>query len=326
MGIHRPYYESSYFKGLTPAQARQKYVEIDADVRQYFKSMDIPEWAVNKMLQFSSRDMYYLSKEELALLQNAEPWIDELIIARCGKLRSGITTDSQEFRDWVKCAAPVQDEGHLQGAIDYLAERNEKMPPLERGSSPQPEPVQPVTPAPGAPKPVSPFPEYRPTPPAHDVMDDYTLRQNRDADGVDISPMIRDVDISQCALACKNRSGCQAFSYDRWNRACFLKNGVTALRLDPKSTVGYDKQWGTPPAVVSDPAKMFNYRNKFFPGDGYNTFQSQSYENCLSVCQKDLSCVAFNYYKQNKMCRLFKYTDQYFRDDSVDAGVKTQTN
>ncbi|MGK4422458.1 PAN domain-containing protein, partial [Klebsiella pneumoniae] len=47
---------------------------------------------------------------------------------------------------------------------------------------------------------------------------------------------------------------------------------------------------------------------------------------CLSVCQKDLSCVAFNYYKQNKMCRLFKYTDQYFRDDSVDAGVKTQTN
>jgi hypothetical protein len=131
--------------------------------------------------------------------------------------------------------------------------------------------------------------------------------------------MLRDMDMPACAASCSKNSQCQAFSYDKWNRACFLKTAITALRLDPKSMSGIRKGLAIPP-TVDDQARMYVYRNKSFPGDGFNTSRARSSADCARSCEQNLSCVAYTYYKQTELCRLFKTADKYGENASGRAG------
>jgi hypothetical protein len=156
-----------------------------------------------------------------------------------------------------------------------------------------------------------------------DALADYVTRDNRDPDATDLQ-MLRDLDISACAASCSKSSQCQAFSYDKWNRACFLKTAITALRLDPKSISGIRKGVAVPPAV-DEQAKMYVYRSKYLPGDGFSTTKIASSADCNKACEKNLACVAYTYFKQTQFCRLFKTAEKYSESASTESGVKTQT-
>lgn len=146
--------------------------------------------------------------------------------------------------------------------------------------------------------------------------------ENRDLPGDDLSKM-KNVTLGDCAAACTINSRCQAYSFDKWNRFCFLKSKVTSLKLDPRSVTGVRADLPAAP-LADDPVAMSRYRGKIFPGSGYKALSQTQFEACESVCKNDKTCVAFTFYKEDRSCRLFNRTGEYFANQRTDSGVKTQ--
>ena len=93
-------------------------------------------------------------------------------------------------------------------------------------------------------------PPTPPAPPAGEVSDrSFTAYSSRDMQGGDYHKQ-RGISLDQCENLCKRDSRCRAYSYDVWNRYCFLKSSINPLRIEPRSvtsvakgvTVTYDER------------------------------------------------------------------------------------
>src|SRR5262245_48219486 len=316
VGVHRPYYKNrDFFKNLTPAQAEERYKQIVEKGSGYFKTMDVPDWATIKMFSVASVNMQFLSTEELRQFANEPPWTEELVLARCGKTPEGTIYTNPTRKKFFDCAGPIFDETALASAIRYME--------VYGNSTPIPRPATPATlPPPSSPSP-TPAPSPAPARPSPSVSAEFNVRDNRDPDGQDVR-RINETTVEACALACIEEARCQAYSFDKWNRVCFLKTNVVALRLDPKSTTGVRQSLGKLPGIET-PARMEPYPKRFFPGDGYRSFAASSVGVCKSTCFEDLNCVAYTLRKFEKICTLFKSTGEYFRNENADSGIKTQS-
>lgn len=151
----------------------------------------------------------------------------------------------------------------------------------------------------------------------------YAMRDNRDAEAGDIKTL-KDIDLSSCADNCSKADKCKGFSYDKWNRFCFLKSELASLRLDPKSISGIANGVSMP-AGIDEQARMVAYRNKAFPGDGYTQIGGKDVKACALSCEQSLSCVAYTFLKDSNTCKLFKTTEVYSSNPRADSGVKTQS-
>jgi hypothetical protein len=165
----------------------------------------------------------------------------------------------------------------------------------------------------------TPFPKAAPpAPPAKQ----FIIYPNRDIQGGDYQSF-RGIDLSDCEPRCRADARCIAYSYDRWNRWCFLKEGLTPLRIEPRSISGVRDDLQT--SSASDELRMEEYHGKYFPDDPYDTMFNSSRLACKSTCKSATYCIAYSFFKASHQCKLFKVTGPYFPDASVDSGVKTQS-
>jgi hypothetical protein len=150
----------------------------------------------------------------------------------------------------------------------------------------------------------------------------YTSLDNRDLWGGDLT-ILRDTDLQRCALACNGESSCQGYSFDRWNRYCFLKSKIGILLMDPRSTSGIREHVQIPP-LASSPIKMERFRGRMFPGTAYKQPAYSSFESCEVGCRQADACIAFTFRKNDRICQLFKNTGEYSADALADSGIKRQ--
>ena len=85
-GLHRPYFDASYFSELTPAEAAEKYDELERTVRSYLMKASIPTSVIDKMMSTSSQDGHFLPGDEAVRAVGNLPGHEEWIIAKCGGL------------------------------------------------------------------------------------------------------------------------------------------------------------------------------------------------------------------------------------------------
>jgi PAN domain len=65
----------------------------------------------------------------------------------------------------------------------------------------------------------------------------FTIYEGHDINGNDYRTE-KNMNLEGCVKACEGEKQCVAFSFDKWNHWCFLKQVLpTALRLDPQSIV-----------------------------------------------------------------------------------------
>jgi hypothetical protein len=145
---------------------------------------------------------------------------------------------------------------------------------------------------------------------------------NRDIAGAQIA-VLRDLDAPSCLDACRRRADCRAFVFDKWNRTCRLKAGVTAFRLNPRATSALreDVPVPRPPA---GPVAMERYPSKAFPGEGYRAETAAGPQDCEALCRDDGACVAFTFRLDEGVCHLFATTGEYFSNALADRGGKRQ--
>jgi PAN domain len=149
----------------------------------------------------------------------------------------------------------------------------------------------------------------------------FTIYTSRDMEGGDYYKE-RGASLEHCESLCKKDSRCQAYSYDVWNRYCFLKASVNPLRLEPRSitsvadsaTVTYEER---EPVIQRRPQKAF-------PNEPYLQANAQSYGDCAQRCLKDKRCEAFNFYQSTRQCHLIEKPREYSDVRGAELGIKLQ--
>ena len=92
LGVHRPRFSKDYFKGLSASEARDKYTKLSNGVQAYLQKMDIPDHVIEKMFEYSSKEIFYLELKTVDALSQA-PFFEEWLIANCNPL------SDEEVRD-----------------------------------------------------------------------------------------------------------------------------------------------------------------------------------------------------------------------------------
>jgi hypothetical protein len=159
----------------------------------------------------------------------------------------------------------------------------------------------------------------------------FTLKENRDIYGHDIKlvegePGIPGTTVDECVDACNKRKACKAFSFDKWNGWCFLKNGIATSLIDPHSTIGVKKPQQLPNASKAAP-EMNPLRGRRFRDKPIQQIKADSYEACRDKCAGGMRCVAFSYLKSQRSkqnCQLFNGSVGHYSDPTADSGYKAQ--
>jgi hypothetical protein len=144
---------------------------------------------------------------------------------------------------------------------------------------------------------------------------------SRDMEGGDYQ-LHRAISHDQCEERCKRDNRCQAFSYDVWNRLCFLKAAINPLRLEPRSITS------VPSGVTvthDDREPVIQRRSqKAFPNEPYLQANAPNYEDCSQRCLKDKRCEAFNFYQFSRRCHLIEKPKEYSDARGAEIGIKVQ--
>lgn len=99
IGIHRPYYEPTRFKNLTPSQARLAYEYVDDQVRQYLIKMRVPDEVIRLMFATPSTGMEYLSPAAFTRFMGLyQPWYGELQSSACPEMSA---VDEAQCMKWI---------------------------------------------------------------------------------------------------------------------------------------------------------------------------------------------------------------------------------
>jgi hypothetical protein len=135
---------------------------------------------------------------------------------------------------------------------------------------------------------------------------------------------IQKVELKTCAAACLADRQCRGYSFDRWNRYCYLKSTVNALTFDPSSTTGLR-------ANIDDPGySKVEYRidrraNKSLEGSNSVKVGISGVEDCDRSCAADKACFGFTFEKPRSVCRMFSAINTFKPDRSATSGIKTQS-
>ncbi len=149
----------------------------------------------------------------------------------------------------------------------------------------------------------------------------FTAYTSRDMQGGDYQKQ-RGISQDQCESLCRKDSRCQAYSYDVWNRYCFLKSSINPLRLEPRSVTAL----ATGAAVAFDDGDPVIQRRpqKAFPNEPYLQANAQNYGDCAVRCLKDKRCEAFNFFQSGRRCDLIEKPREYSDSRGAELGIKVQ--
>lgn len=150
----------------------------------------------------------------------------------------------------------------------------------------------------------------------------YQSYDNLDLEGGDIDTL-RNVEIQECRASCGQNSRCQVYSFDKWNRICFLKSNAGVLKLNPRS-ITYIRDDIPPPSKSTGIITIERYRGKAFPGNGYKNTNTKNMEACEEMCRRENACVAYTFQGDDRICHLFNTTGEYFRNTIAESGGKRQ--
>ena len=133
---------------------------------------------------------------------------------------------------------------------------------------------------------------------------------------------IEQVDLQRCAASCSSNKRCKAYSFDKWNRTCFLKDRIGLLLLEPSSVTAV--RAGLQVERAMHPPQFAKQANRAFSGKVLPAMGAATGESCEKLCAEDVDCVAFSYGKAARQCQLYSSAEEYVIQRGFESGVKRQ--
>jgi hypothetical protein len=183
-------------------------------------------------------------------------------------------------------------------------------------------PAAPSEPAVAVPLPV-PRPEIALAPKTAPVVGakrQFTTFDSRDMGGGDYA-VLQSVSRNVCETRCILDRQCVAYTFNKWEGACFLKSSLGDLRLEPRgisgvltsAKVGEDPR---PPIIQKVPSRRLD-------GDAYKEIQA-SFGVCAQACLADARCAGFNLPVGSQTCSLMDSIDKSVAASGTASGLKIQ--
>lgn len=145
---------------------------------------------------------------------------------------------------------------------------------------------------------------------------------NHHLSGADLS-ILKDSTQQTCASRCGSSPACLGYTYDNWNKWCFLKGDLGEITFDPKYSSGYKASTGEPRRPVV-PTSIMRYRGKAFPPAAGEMRHAPNVTACEAMCTSVPACVAYTWSRSTKVCRLLESAGEYQSNSDTDSGVKRQ--
>lgn len=83
IGIHRAYFDPSYFRDLKLEEAKAKLDELTKITDSILEENRVPQHLRDRLNSTSSDEIYWLSVQDAQSIGLMPPWFEELIIAKC---------------------------------------------------------------------------------------------------------------------------------------------------------------------------------------------------------------------------------------------------
>ena len=150
----------------------------------------------------------------------------------------------------------------------------------------------------------------------------FSTYDNFDMFGGDLRKIPK-IELKACVAACQADRQCSGYSFDRWNRYCYLKSTISALTFDPSSTAGLRAQ-GVPEFSKAE-YRIDRRANKSLEGSSSVKIGISGVEDCDRNCAADKTCFGFTFEKPRGVCRAFSAISTFKPDRSATSGIKTQS-
>jgi hypothetical protein len=140
-------------------------------------------------------------------------------------------------------------------------------------------------------------------------------------DGLDVVGFdyatLKDVSLDQCQTACENDQSCEALTYNKSQRFCFLKSDakIAVRNRDAMTSVA---GWLSPDVKVST---FVIASGRDMPGGDYRHFKA-SFLECYLACEIDTQCRAFAFIRGKRSCWMKAYVGAVDHKAGVDLGIK----
>jgi hypothetical protein len=151
----------------------------------------------------------------------------------------------------------------------------------------------------------------------------FALFANHDVFGNDLD-VIPSESLTQCQQACTDNGQCSVFTFNAWNKKCFLKAGAGDLRLDPRATTGVSTELGQPSFRDSE-IVMEYYHSYVMSGTRLGPPRvANNRQQCENICWQNDSCVAFSFDAGDRSCSMYDKADNRFQRRGIESGSKVQ--
>ncbi len=161
-----------------------------------------------------------------------------------------------------------------------------------------------------------------PKPPDGKSDQSFVTYLHRDLPGNDLR-MIKDSTELDCSTACTELTECKAYTFDRWNQFCLLKNGIGSLLLSPKS-VSAVKRSISQPQNSTQAVQVDHFIGKAFTQLDFEVNGAVSLQDCENNCRAIPACLAYSFFENIKICRFFEHPAEYVGYPTAVSGAKVQ--
>lgn len=144
---------------------------------------------------------------------------------------------------------------------------------------------------------------------------------NTDIDGRDYR-VLKNTGLAECRTSCQSDGRCRAFTFNTWEKVCFLKASADVRRIEPRGVSGVLATEAVRSA--KRPPTIQTVRSRRFPGQPYKVLRRGNFDACAGQCMAEPSCLGFNYDKADRSCALIATLDRSVPSRSTDAGMKWQ--
>jgi hypothetical protein len=98
LGLHRPYFDQRVYSLASPSNAIQAHEKLLREMRLWLHNHGVPSQIVEKMMNYSSKEIYWMNEKDLSAFGVMRPSYEELLIGKCGYDQS-LTTRLAEARE-----------------------------------------------------------------------------------------------------------------------------------------------------------------------------------------------------------------------------------
>lgn len=120
VGLHRIYFNPSYYRSMPMPKARQLYEKNEEVFKERMLKYGLPQYLFEKMMRTPSDSVYWLTPTDIQNIGYWPPYMEERIIAKCGP---SPVVENAYSENWFDCMKVTLEDANSQSLFTFRQSR-----------------------------------------------------------------------------------------------------------------------------------------------------------------------------------------------------------